>query len=65
MYFSINTLGFEFCKIRINRTTIFPVVLCGYETRSLTWMEKSKLRTLENRLLMRIFGPKREEVTEE
>jgi hypothetical protein len=43
-------------KIKINRTIIIPVVLYGCETWSLTW-EEHRLRVL------RIFGPKREEVT--
>jgi len=36
--------------------------LCGCETWSLTLREKRKLRVFENRVLRRIFGPKREEV---
>jgi hypothetical protein len=35
------------------------VVLYGCETRSLTLKEVIRLRVLENRLLTRIFGPKR------
>jgi hypothetical protein len=38
-----------------------PDVLYGYETWSLTWREEHKLRVFENRVLTRIFGPKREE----
>jgi len=41
-----------------------PVVLYGYETWSLTLREKRRPRECENRLL-RIFGPKRDEVTRE
>jgi hypothetical protein len=41
---------------------IFPVVLDGCETWSLTLREEHKLRVFENRVL-RIFGPKRDEVT--
>jgi uncharacterized protein YbdZ (MbtH family) len=44
-------------------TNIFPVVLYGYETWSLTLREKHRLRVLENRVLKRIFWPKRDEVT--
>ena len=36
--------------------------MCGCETWSLTLREKRKLRVFENRVLRRIFGPKREEV---
>jgi hypothetical protein len=42
---------------------ILPVVLYGCETWSLTVREKHKLRVFENRVLRRIFGPKRDEVT--
>jgi hypothetical protein len=42
---------------------ILPVVLYGCETLSLTLREGHKLRVLENRVLRRIFGPKRDEVT--
>ena len=42
-----------------------PVVLYGCETRSLTLREERRLRVFENRVLRRIFGPKRDEVTGE
>jgi hypothetical protein len=41
------------------------VVLYGCETWSLTLREEHRLRVLENRVLRRIFGPKRDEVTGE
>jgi len=41
-----------------------PVVLYGCETWSLTLREERRLRVSENRM-MRIFGPKKEEVTGE
>jgi hypothetical protein len=44
---------------------ILPVVLYGYEILSLTLREEHKLRMFENRVLRRIFGPKRDEVTGE
>jgi hypothetical protein len=50
-------------KIRIYKTIILPVVLYGCETWSLTLREKHILRVFENRVLWRIFGPKRDEVT--
>jgi len=40
-----------------------PVVLYWCETWSLTLREKNRLRFFENRVLRRIFGPKRDEVT--
>jgi hypothetical protein len=44
------------------RIHVFPVVLYGYKTRSLTLREEHRLRVFENRVLRRIFGPKRDEV---
>jgi sorting nexin-29 len=52
-------------KIRIYKTIIFPVVLYGCETLCLALREEHKLRLFENRMLRRIFGPKRDEVTGE
>jgi hypothetical protein len=52
-------------KIRIYRTIILPTVLYGCETWSLTLKEERRLRVFENRMLRRIFGPKRGEVTGE
>jgi hypothetical protein len=49
-------------KIIINRTIILPVVSYGCEVWSLTLREERRLRVFENRVL-RIFGPKRDEVT--
>jgi hypothetical protein len=50
-------------KIRICKTIILHVVLYGCETRSLTLREEHRLRVFVNRVLRRIFGPKRDEVT--
>jgi hypothetical protein len=44
---------------------ILPVVLYGCETWSLTLREEHRLRVFENRVLRRIFGLKRNEVTRE
>jgi len=52
-------------KIKIYRTIIFPLVLYGFETWSLTLREERRLRVFESRVLRRIFGPKRDEVTGE
>ena len=49
----------------IYRTIILLVVLYGCETWSLTLREERRLRVFENMVLRRVFGPKREEVTEE
>ena len=50
-------------KIKIYRTIILPVLLYGYETWSPTLREERRLQVFENRVLRRLFGPKRDEVT--
>ena len=50
-------------KIKIYRTIILPVVLYGCENWSLTMREERRLRVFENRVLRRVFGPKKDEVT--
>ena len=52
-------------NIKIYRTIKLPVVLYGCETLSLTLRENRRLRVFENRVLRRVFGPKRDEVTGE
>jgi hypothetical protein len=52
-----------FLITRIYKTIILPVVLYGCETWSLTLREEHRLRVFENRVLRRIFGSKRDEVT--
>ena len=52
-------------KIKIYRTIILLVVLYGSETWSLTLRDERRLRVFENRVLRRVFGPKRDEVTGE
>jgi len=44
---------------------IFPLVLYGCETWSLTLREERRLRVFENKVLRKVFGPKRNEVTVE
>jgi hypothetical protein len=53
----------ENLKIRLYKTIILPVILYGCETFSLTLRKEHRLRVFENRVLRRIFGPKRDEVT--
>jgi len=48
-----------------DRTIILPVVLYGCETWSLTLREERRLRVFDNRVLRRIFGPERDEITRE
>jgi hypothetical protein len=67
-YYSVqNLLSSSFLsknvKIRIYRIIILPVVLYGCETWSLTLKEEHRLKVLENRVLRRIFGSKRDAVT--
>jgi hypothetical protein len=51
-------------KIRIDeyKTIILPVVLYGCETWSLSLRKEQRLRVFENRVLRKIFGPRRDEV---
>ena len=58
--FFLRCLLSENLKIKIYRTIIFPVVLYGFETWSLTLREERRLRVFENRELRRIFGPRRD-----
>ena len=52
-------------KIKIYRTLILLVVMYGCETWSLTLRKEHRLRVSENKVLRRIFGPKRDKVTRE
>jgi len=50
-------------ETEIRRTIILPVVWYGCETWSLTLWEERRLMVFENRVLRRISGPNRDEVT--
>jgi hypothetical protein len=52
-------------KLKIYRTIILPIVFYGCETWSLTLREAHRLWVFKNRVLRRIFGPERDEVTGE
>jgi hypothetical protein len=52
-------------KMRIYKTIMLPAVLYRCETWSLTLREEHRLWVFESRVLRRIFGPKRDEVTRE
>jgi hypothetical protein len=52
-------------KVKIYKTIILSVLLYRCETWSLTLREEHRLREFENRVLRRIFGPKRDELTRE
>ena len=69
---SVLSLGAEFwspsliaknINFKIHWNIILPLVLYGCETWTLTLTEERRLRVSENRVLRRIFGLKREEVT--
>ena len=50
-------------KVKIYRTIILPFVLYGCETWSPTVSKEHRLRVFGNRVLRKIFGPTKEEVT--
>jgi hypothetical protein len=52
-------------KIKIYRDIILPAFLYGCETWSLTFREEHRLKVFGNRVLRRIFGPRRDEITGE
>ncbi|KAJ4449257.1 hypothetical protein ANN_00654 [Periplaneta americana] len=52
-------------KVIIYKTVILPVVLYGCKTWTLTLREEHRLRVFENKVLRKIFGVKRDEVTGE
>ena len=54
-------------KLKVNtyKTIILSVVLYGCETWSLTLREEHRLRVFENKVLRKIFGAKRDEITGE
>jgi len=54
---------FKNINMKIYRNIILPVVLYGCETWSLILREGRRLKLFENRVLRRVFGPKRDEVT--
>jgi len=50
-------------KTEFYRNIILPVVVYGFETWSLALWEERRLKVFENRVMRRIFGPKKDEVT--
>jgi hypothetical protein len=51
-------------KNKMYQTIILPVVLHWCETWSLILSEVHRLKVLENRVVRRIFGPKRDEMVQ-
>ena len=58
-------LQFAIQIFKIYRTIILPIVLYGCESWSLILREERGVRVFENRVLRRVFGSKRDEVTGE
>jgi hypothetical protein len=51
-------------SLRIHKTMLLPVVLYGCKIWFLTLRQEHRLEIFENNVLRRIFGSKRDEVTE-
>jgi hypothetical protein len=49
-------------NIKRQRTVILFIVFYGYENWSVTLKEEHKQRELKNKMLRRIFGPKRDKL---
>jgi hypothetical protein len=49
--------------VRIYKNIILPVVLYGCETLSLRLRKEHRLRVFKKKVLKKIYGPKRDEVT--
>jgi len=52
-------------NIKYYKNIVFPVILYGCETRSLTLRKERRLSVFEILVLRRILGPRRDEVTGE
>jgi len=59
-----SSLLFKNIKIKIYRTVILSAILYVCKTWSLILRKERRLRVFENRVMSRIFGPKRKEVME-
>jgi len=68
LYSVQNLLSFSLLSKNLKITihsTVFVLVLYGCETWSPTLREEHRLKVLENRVLRRTLGPKRDEVAGE
>jgi hypothetical protein len=67
MHFSLfsSRLLFRNVKFKVHKIVILPLISYACEIWFLIFREGNKLRVFENRLLRRIFGPNRNEVTGE
>ena len=61
----LSNLKIQNLNIKTYRNIILLVVLCGCENWSLTLREERRLMVFRNRVLRRIMGSKRDEVTGE
>ena len=62
-FYTVRNLNRYMYPSTFERTIILPVVLYVCETWSLTLRDERRLRVFENRVLRRVFGPKRDEAT--
>jgi hypothetical protein len=60
---SMNVTPSGRASVSVSVRCLFLVILHGCETWSLTLREERRLRVFENRVLRKLFGPKRDEVT--
>jgi hypothetical protein len=65
MFLHLQITYLSIAKIRVYRTIILPVILYGSGNWPVALREEQRLRVFENTVLRRIFGPKRDEATEE
>jgi hypothetical protein len=49
-------------KVQVHRTIILPLILFGCEAWFLTLRKEHRVRVFKDRVLRKIFGPKRDEV---
>ena len=64
LHISNSVILYKNLKIKIYKIIIFPVVLYGGEAWSLILRKERRLREFENRILRRIFAPKRDTIGE-
>lgn len=58
-------LHYKTQKIKIYKTIILPDVLCGHEMWHLTFIEEHKFQVFGNKVIRRLFRPKKYEVSEQ
>ena len=53
---------YSYIKVKIYINIILPFLLCGCETWSLILREERRMMVFRNRVLRRIFGPKKDKL---